>query len=123
MTGKPYKVADAQHPIKITPFPGRVVIRAGGQVVADTRRALTLQEASYPAVYYVPREDADMASLTRSTHASHCPYKGEASYFDLPTGPAGRNGVWSYEMPHEAVAAIAGHLAFYPHKVEIQTGP
>lgn len=123
MTGKPYKTPDTNHPINITPFSGRVVVRAGDKVIADSRQALSLKEASYPAVFYVPRADADMAALTRSTHATHCPYKGEASYFDLPTGASGRNGVWSYETPHEAVAVIAGHLAFYPDKVEIETSP
>lgn len=121
MTGKPHKLPDAAHPISITPHTGRVVVRAGGKVIADSRQALALKEASYPAVFYVPRADADMTALNRSTHATHCPYKGEASYFDLPTGAAGQNGVWSYETPHEAVAAIAGHLAFYPNKVEIET--
>jgi uncharacterized protein (DUF427 family) len=123
MTGKPFKIPDANHPITITPFSGRVVVRAGGKVIADSREALSLREATYPAVFYVPRADADMAALTRSTHQTHCPYKGDASYFDLPTGAEGRNGVWSYETPHEAVSAIAGHLAFYPNKVEIETGP
>lgn len=121
MTGKPYKIPDANHPIVIAAFMGWVLVRAGEKVVADSRQALTLKEANYPHVLYVPRADADMNSLTRSTHATHCPYKGEASYFDLPTGAIGRNGVWSYETPHEAVAAIAGHLAFYPDKVEIET--
>ena len=121
MTGKPHKIPDAAHPISITPHAGRVVVRAGGKVIADSRQALALKEASYPAVFYVPRADADMTALNRSTHATHCPYKGEASYFDLPTGAEGKNGVWSYETPHEAVAAIAGHLAFYPNKVEIET--
>lgn len=122
MTGKPYKLPDANHPITITPHSGRVVVRAGGKVIADTRKALSLKEASYPAVFYIPREDADMTALSASTQSTHCPYKGEASYFDLPTGAGGRNGVWSYETPHEAVAAIAGHLAFYPDKVEIEAG-
>lgn len=121
MTGKPHKVPNADHPIVIAPFAGRVVVRAGDKVIADSRQALSLKEAQYPAVLYVPRADADMTSLTRSTHATHCPYKGEASYFDLPTGGRGRNGVWSYEAPHEAVAAIADHLAFYQDKVEIET--
>jgi uncharacterized protein (DUF427 family) len=121
MTGKPYRVPDANHPINVTPFAGRVVVRVGGKVIADSRQALSLKEAAYPTVLYVPREDADMSLLTRSAHATHCPYKGEASYFDLPIGENGRNGVWSYEEPHEAVAAIVGHLAFYPNKVEIET--
>ncbi|MBB1250560.1 DUF427 domain-containing protein [Rhizobium sp. G21] len=123
MTGKPFKIPDSNHPIVVAPFAGRVVIRCGDKVVADSREALTLKEANYPAVMYVPRADADMTSLTRSTHATHCPYKGDASYFDLPSGASGRNGVWSYETPHDAVAAIAGHLAFYPDKVEIETSP
>ncbi|OLP59617.1 hypothetical protein BJF93_11095 [Xaviernesmea oryzae] len=121
MTGKPFKIPDASHPISIAPFEGRVVVCAGDRVIADSRRALTLKEAAYPAVYYVPRQDADMTALHRSTHSTHCPYKGDASYFDLPTGADGQNGVWSYETPHEAVSAIAGHLAFYPNKVVIET--
>jgi len=121
MTAKPYKVPDESHPITITPIAGRVVVRAGGKVIADSRSALSLKEASYPATLYVPRTDADMAVLARSALSTRCPYKGEASYFHLPTGPGGQNGIWSYETPHEAVSAIAGHLAFYPDRVEIET--
>src|ERR1051326_6047948 len=76
---KPMRIPGPEHPITVTPTKGRVVIRAGGCVIADTRNALTLQEASYPAVQYIPREDVDMAQLTRSTHTTYCPYKGDAS--------------------------------------------
>jgi uncharacterized protein (DUF427 family) len=96
-----------------------VVVKAGGRVVADTRRALTLREASYPAVFYIPREDADMSLLSRTEHKSWCPYKGEASYYSItPGGAQAVNAIWSYETPHEAVSAIKDHLAFYPDRVD-----
>ena len=69
---------------------------------------------------YITRGDVDMAQLQRSAHASYCPYKGEAAYFDIPAlGEKGANAVWTYEQPYDAVAQIAGHLAFYPSKVEV----
>jgi uncharacterized protein (DUF427 family) len=104
------------HPIAITQSDAHVVVRANGKVIADTRRALALQEASYPVAYYIPREDADMALLERSDHASYCPYKGEASYYSVAGGTA--NAVWTYETPYEAVAEIREHLAFYPDRVD-----
>lgn len=113
------KLPGPDHPITITPFAGRVRVTFNGQVVAETTRALRLQEASYPPVFYIPREDATMALYRRSDHASHCPYKGEASYYTLDVG--GRqamNAVWSYEQPYPAMAQIAGHLAFYPDRVD-----
>jgi uncharacterized protein (DUF427 family) len=115
------KVPGPGHPITIEPNPNRVVVRLGGQVVADTRRALRLTEASIPPVLYVPREDADMALLVRTDHATHCPYKGNAAYYSI-TGADGRkvaNGVWTYEDPYRAVARIKGHLAFYTNRVEV----
>ena len=121
MHGKTIKTPGPDHPITISPFAGQVVVRAGGRVIAETANALTLREATYPPVFYIPRADADMTALERSTHSTHCPYKGDASYFDLPTGTSGANGVWSYETPNPAVAAIKDHLAFYPDRVEIKT--
>ena len=119
MTDKPVKIPGPDHPITITPQRARVVVTAGGHVIADTTRALNLQEASYPAVQYIPRDDVDMAQLTRTSHASHCPYKGDAAYFSIAAaGPRGNNAVWTYEQPHEAVAQIAGYVAFYPDRVD-----
>jgi uncharacterized protein (DUF427 family) len=113
------KIAGPDHPITLVPTTGRVVVRAGGRVIADSRSAVTLSEASYPPVQYIPRADVDMAQLAATEHSTHCPYKGEASYFSIPAGGArGTNAVWSYETPYPAVAAIAGHLAFYPDRVE-----
>lgn len=119
MDTRTVKIPGPDHPITVEPARTRVVVKAGGRVVADTRRALTLREASYPAVFYVPREDADMSLLSRTEHKSWCPYKGEASYYSItPGGPRAVNAIWSYETPHEAVSAIKDHLAFYPDRVD-----
>lgn len=107
----------ADHPITITPHPGEVRVLRDGREIVRTRNALSLKEASYPAVLYVPRADADMTALTLNPRSTHCPYKGDASYFDLPGAPA---AVWSYESPFGDVSEIAGHLAFYPDKVVIE---
>ena len=107
------------HPIGISQYVGRVRAIFAGRTIADTTRALALTEARYPSVYYIPREDADMALLTHTAHASHCPYKGDASYFSVTAdGRTAENAVWSYEQPYPAVAAIKDHLAFYPDRVD-----
>ena len=108
------------HPITIERNPRRVQVRAGDTVIADTANALTLREAGYPPVHYIPRADVDMAQLSRSDHASYCPYKSEAAYFHIVAlGDKGANAVWTYEQPFDAVAEIAGYLAFYPTIVSI----
>ena len=119
MTDKPVKIPGPDHPITVTPSTERIVVRAGGRVIADTRSALTLQESTYPAVQYIPRDDVDLTVLERTDHGSYCPFKGEASYFSIPAaGEAGTNAVWSYEAPHDAVAEIKDHVAFYPNRVD-----
>jgi uncharacterized protein (DUF427 family) len=119
MDTRTVKIPGPDHPITVEPSHGRVVVKAGGRVIADTRRALTLREASYPAVFYVPREDADMTLLSRTEHTSWCPYKGQASYYSItPGGDRAVNAIWTYETPHEAVATIKDHLAFYPDRVD-----
>jgi uncharacterized protein (DUF427 family) len=112
------KLPNPDHPITVTPTEGRVVVKVDGQIVADSRNALTLAEASYPPVQYIPRSDIRMDMLARSTHQTHCPYKGDAAYYGLHVGPGTDNAVWTYEQPFPAVAEIAGHLAFYPNKVD-----
>ncbi len=118
---KPVKIPGPDHPIAIAPNPKRVVVKVAGRVVADTRRALSLKEASYPAVNYIPREDVDMTLLERTDHSTYCPYKGDCSYFSIHIGgDAGRNAVWSYETPYPAVAGIKDRLAFYPDRVTME---
>jgi uncharacterized protein (DUF427 family) len=110
--------------IEIAPVSSRVVVRWRGHVVADTTRALELREGSYPPVFYLPREDADLRFFRPSSRRTTCPHKGEASYLSLADASASDdNAVWSYETPKPQVEAIAGRLAFYPDKVEISRNP
>jgi uncharacterized protein (DUF427 family) len=116
---RPVKIPGSDHPITIERNPLRVVVTAGDVVIADTRDALTLREARYPAVFYIPRKDVDMARLERTDHATYCPYKGDCAYFSIPSlGERGVNAVWTYETPYPAVEPIRGHLAFYPNRVD-----
>ena len=118
-TTKTVKIPGPDHPITITPTAKRVVVTVGGRVVADSRAALTLQEAAYPAVQYVPRADVDMSLLERTAHATYCPYKGDCAYYSIPAGgERATNAVWTYEQPYDAVAAIRDHVAFYPDRVD-----
>ena len=132
MTPRPIKRPDASHPITIARNPNRVVVTAGGRTIADTTEALTLRESSYRPVHYIPRKHVDMVLLTRTAHATYCPYKGDCAYYSIATHPEeqrgtrcvskdgerGVNAVWSYEQPFADVAAIKDHLAFYPDRVD-----
>ena len=116
---KTVRIPGPDHPITITPSAARIVVTAGGRVIADTRAALTLQEAAYPPVLYVPRADVDMAQLERTEHATYCPYKGDCAYYSIPAGgERAVNAVWTYEQPYAAVEAIREHVAFYPDRVD-----
>ena len=109
--------------ITITPVAGSVTVQAGSTVLGRSDRALELREGSYPPVIYVPREDIDMGRLIRTDHMTKCPWKGQASYYSIK-GDFGMlaNAVWTYEVPKDEVAAIAGHLAFYPDRVKVTRG-
>lgn len=111
------------HPITITPTEGRVTVKVGDTVIAESDRAVTLQESNYPAVQYLPLEDVDPALLTSTETSTYCPYKGDASYYSITTD-AGTidDAIWSYVEPYDAVSEIAGYVAFYPNKVEITVG-
>ena len=110
---------DVKHPIEIKPNSSRVVVKVAGQVIADTRDALTLTEAAYAPVQYIPRKDVKMELLERSDNATYCPYKGDAAYYSIPSGGQNStNAVWTYEHPYDAVAEIKECLAFYPTRVD-----
>jgi uncharacterized protein (DUF427 family) len=119
MTERVVKIPGPDHPITIERHQNRVVVKLGGRVIADTREALTLREAKYPPVQYIPRRDVDMAALKQSATQTYCPYKGEASYFSIPAGgERSVDAIWTYETPYDAVAEIKDHLAFYPDRVD-----
>jgi uncharacterized protein (DUF427 family) len=116
---KPMKTPGPEHPISVERNSSRVVVSVAGRVIADTRQALTLSEAHYPAVQYIPRKDVDMAQLTRSDRSTYRPYKGDAAYFSIPVGgERSFDAVWTYEAPYTAVAGIKDHLAFFPDRVD-----
>jgi len=116
---KPIKIPGPDHPISVERNSGRVVVSVAGRIIADTRDALTLYEAHYPAVQYIPRKDVDMTLLARTDRTTYCPYKGDASYFSIPAGgERSIDAVWTYETPYAAVVDIKDHLAFYPDRVD-----
>ena len=119
MNSKPIKTPGLEHPIDITRTKGRVMVNVNGIRIADTREALTLKEAAYPPVQYIPRKDVDMTQLQRTEHETYCPYKGDCAYYSIPAGgERSVNAVWTYEAPYAAVSAIREYLAFYPNRVD-----
>ena len=119
MKEKQIRVPGSEHPISIERNPARIVVSVAGRVIADTRNALTLQEADYPPVHYIPREDVDLSQLKRTDHITYCPYKGDCNYYSVPVGEEKSvNAVWTYENPYPAVAQIKEHVAFYPGRVD-----
>jgi uncharacterized protein (DUF427 family) len=113
------KLPGPDHPISIQRNPARVVVSVAGRMVADSRNALTLREASYPPVQYIPPEDVDFSQLERTDHVTYCPYKGDCNYYSVPAGgKKSLNAVWSYQDPFPAVEQIRGHVAFYPERVD-----
>jgi uncharacterized protein (DUF427 family) len=117
--GQEIRIPGPDHPITISPAQGKVRVTVAGKIVAESTRALRLEEKGYPAVYYLPRSDADMSLLVRTTHYTCCPYKGDCSYYSIPIGGTKSEfAVWTYEKPYQAVANIKKHLAFYPSRVD-----
>ena len=119
MKEKQVKLPGPDHAISIERNPARVVVSVAGRVVADSRNALTLREAAYPPVHYIPREDVDFSQLERTAHVTYCPYKGDCNYYSISAGgKKSINAVWSYENPFPAVEQIRGYVAFYPERVD-----
>ena len=106
--------------IEIRPASKRVRVVFNGEVIAESRDALVLEEGKYAPVYYLPRKDVKMERLIRTSHTTHCPHKGDATYYSLSNGRTARNAVWSYERPKDEVAAIKERLAFYPDQVSLE---
>jgi uncharacterized protein (DUF427 family) len=114
------------HPIEVAPFKGRVTVTSNNRTIADTTVALALREASYPTVYYVPLTDVDQGALRPTDTVTYCPYKGDASYYDVvdpATQQAVADAVWHYREPYPSMAKIADHVAFYTDRVDIDVQP
>ena len=119
MADKQIKQPGPDHPIAIEANPDRVVVLVARRVLADTQDALTLSEAGYATVQYIPLEDVDTSLLEATDHTTYCPYKGDCSYYSIPIGGAKSvNAVWTYEAPFAAVAQIKDRVAFYPDRVD-----
>jgi uncharacterized protein (DUF427 family) len=119
MSAKLGKIPGPDHPISIEPSRAHVIVRVANIEIANSANALLLREANYPPVLYIPRKDAEMSLLERTTHSTHCPYKGDCSYYSIPIGGTKSvNAVWTYETPYVAVAEIQGYLAFYRDRVD-----
>ncbi|MGY4647553.1 uncharacterized protein (DUF427 family) [Mycobacterium sp. URHB0021] len=121
MTDRPVLEPTEAHPITVEPTGKHVVVRVNGEVVADTNDALTLQEATYPGVQYIPLADVAADRLRPSDTETYCPFKGDASYYHVVTaaGDTVEDAIWTYQEPYPAVAQIAGHIAFYPDKADV----
>ena len=115
-----------EHRIEIDESPIHARVLRDGKVLAETTAGLNMREGKYPAVVYFPREDVFMQHLQRTNHSTHCPFKGDASYFDVGASENGADGeairevAWSYETPFDQMRAIRGHLAFYVDRVELE---
>jgi len=119
MTAKPMRIPGPDHLIAVERNRSRIVVTVAGRIVADTREALTMREATYGAVQYIPRKDVDMSLMQRSGHTTYCPYKGDCAYYSIPIGgERSINAAWTYETPYTAVAEIQDHLAFYSDRVD-----
>ena len=117
--GKEIKIPGPDHPITISPAGVKVRVTVAGKIVAESARALRLEEKGYPPVYYLPCDDVDMSLLVRTTHYTYCPYKGDCTYYSIPIGEAkSEYAVWTYEKPYETMTGIKEHLAFYPSRVD-----
>jgi len=117
--GRSVKIPGPDHPIAIEATAGRVIVTVAGETIADSRNALTLIEANYSPVYYIPRGDVDMTKLAATDHSVYCPYKGDCSYFSIIAGgERSVNAVWTYESPFPAVQQIENYLAFYTERVD-----
>ena len=123
MSAREHREPSAAHPITEKPTGRPVTVTVNGEVVATTEAALTLQESTYPAVQYVPLGDVAATALSRSDTVTYCPYKGDAKYYDVTAGgQTVADAIWTYESPYPAVAAIAGHVAFYADKADVVVG-
>ncbi|MGP4846044.1 DUF427 domain-containing protein [Marinobacter sp. 1Y8] len=125
MTDTETQKQDHPHAISVESSTQRVKVIVAGLVIADSADGKVLHEKGLNDVLYLPRKDVVMTELRQTDHSTHCPFKGDATYFSIPAGgERSANAVWSYESPLPGAEAIQNHLAFYPDRVtRIETIP
>jgi uncharacterized protein (DUF427 family) len=117
--GKEIRIPGPDHPIAISPADGKMRVTVAGRIVAESTRAILLEEKGHPPVYYLPRSDADMSLLVRTKHYTFCPNKGDCTYYSIPIGGTkSEYAVWTYQEPYEAAASIKEYLGFDPSRVD-----
>ena len=116
--GPGYK-SHPEHKVALAREGRRIRVTLGGETIAETTNAVTIHEADYPPVQYIPREDVRTETMTPTDNSTHCPFKGDASYWSISAGgKTAENAVWSYERPFDEVAEIKDYMAFYPKRVD-----
>jgi uncharacterized protein (DUF427 family) len=114
--GKEIRIPGPDHPITICPAEGKIRVTVGGRIIAESTQALRLEEKGYPPVHYLPRNDADMSLLVRTTHYSYCPYKGDCTYYSVPIGGSkSEYAVWTYENLTRQSPPLKNTWLFIPH--------
>jgi uncharacterized protein (DUF427 family) len=117
-------VKNPHHRVDLLPETRRIKVVFGGTTIADTGAALRVEETDHGPVYYVPEKDVRLDLMHPTEHHTHCPYKGQASYWtiELPAGSGpnqrSENAVWAYPAPYDEVSGLAGYYAFYPNRVD-----
>jgi uncharacterized protein (DUF427 family) len=117
-------VTRPDHRVDLLPETRRVKVVFGGMTIADTGAALRVEETGHGPVLYVPEKDVRLDLMHPTGHHTHCPYKGQASYWTIELSPTSgakqhsENAVWAYPSPYDEVSGLAGYYAFYPDRVE-----
>ncbi|MDX1658721.1 MAG: DUF427 domain-containing protein [Nitriliruptorales bacterium] len=97
-----------------------VRVEVDGVTVANTHQPRLLFETNLPTRYYIPKTDVRMDLLRPSDTHTHCPYKGQASYYDLVLEDTTyEDFVWWYPSPLLESVGIAGYVCFYNEKVDL----
>ena len=102
----------------ITPYGKHVTVRSNGSVIASSDNALVLQEHKYAPIFYIPFADIDFSKLAATDSSTHCPFKGDASYWSVKDGA--KDAMWAYQHPYDEMLEIKDHGAFYPSRVTVE---
>jgi uncharacterized protein (DUF427 family) len=113
-----------EHTITVEPFDGIVNVYFAEAILASSDEALVLREQNYPPVFYIPFKDVYFEFLGRTDTTTHCPFKGDATYWSATAaGEFEKDVMWAYEKPYDEMLAIKDHGAFYTNKVRIEANP